>query len=138
MKLHSPKSLEKAVMAGIEKVLGVDADEVHDYLDECVGGVAAHYAMGNAECGKVDDIDYWEAQTDGFEAGLKVGAAMSPGDRVFTVYLDPDDGGEGIQTNMCFYFVGRDAKGVANELRADTAKWLEGLRKEKGLLPFKD
>jgi hypothetical protein len=136
MELRNPKSIEKALRAGIGKVRGVDGDEVHDYLDECVGGIAAHHVTGNTECGRVKDLDHWEAQVDGFEAGLRIGAAMADGDRVFTAYLDPDE--DDLPAGMCFYFVGRDAGGVVKELRDGTSKWLDGLRKEKGLLPFKD
>jgi len=136
VKLYNQASVKKAVMDGIAKVRAIDSEHVWDYLDKCMGGVAAYRATGNLEYGKVDDLDYWEAQTDSFEAGLKVGAAAGPDGKVFIAYLDPDD--DGIATNLCFYFVGGDAKSVVKELRGATSKWIEGLRKEKGLFPFKD
>jgi hypothetical protein len=91
--------------------------------------------MGNTKCGRVSNLDYWEAQTDHFEAGLKVGAAMGEGDRVYTAGLDPDEDPV-YDVNHLFYFVGKDPRKVAKLLREASVDWLDGLRKDRGLLPF--
>ena len=137
MRIRHLESMRNGILAGIERVRRADADEVGSYLEECVGGIAAHYAIGNVQCEKVDDIDYWEVQTEGFEAGLKVGAAIREDEKVYTGYVGEDDG-EGIYVSHCFWFVGPMAGPIVKQLRDETAKWIAGLRKEKGLLPFPD
>lgn len=140
MKLHQSKSIEKTVMDAMSKIRGMDPEEVFSYLEECVGGVAAHHVVSNLEYGGVKNLEHWEAQIDGFEAGMKVGVAlslsdMSSGDKVYTLCFGTEDG---IPTNMCFYFVGRDAKKVAQRLQTDSARWISKFRKDRGLLPFND
>ena len=130
---HS-KTIERALKKGADRIAEVDRDETGDFLQECVAEVAAHHVMGNVECGRVKDLDYWETQTDNFEAGLKVGAALGEGDRVFTAGLDSDE--DPVYVNHLFYFVGKDPRQVAKRLREASADWLDSLRKDRGLLPF--
>lgn len=136
MKLKNPKSIQDALVAGMKKVEEVDLSEVQEYLDDCVAGIAKNHAMGNVECGRVDDLDYWETQTDAFELGLKVASEMGPCDSVYTAYLDPDE--HGVDVCQMFYFVGVRPHLVVKELREATKKYLVALRQEKGLLPFGD
>lgn len=131
MKLHEPKTLRKAILTGVRKTQKISEDEVGSYLERCVAEVAAHHVMGNIECGGVDDIDYWDTQYENFEAGLKIGAAMEPRDRVFTAYLDPGDDGPEIGTNHMFYFVGQFATSAVDDVKKKTEEWLKRLRKER-------
>lgn len=134
MRPEHSKTIEKALKEGADRIAEVDRDGTGDFLQECVAGVAAHHVMGNVEYGRVSDADYWDVQTENFEAGLKVGAAMGKGDRVFTAGLDPDE--DPVCVNHLFYFVGKDPRQVAKRLRKASADWLDSLRKDRGLLPF--
>lgn len=134
METKESKGLRKAILEGIKKTCDISEHEVGDYFDECVAEVAAHHAMGNIEHGGVDDLDYWESKTDGFESGLAVGAKLGEGDKVWTAYLGDDD--DNVCVSHLFWFVGKNGPQLIRELKAETKKWLAGLRKEKGLLPF--
>jgi hypothetical protein len=129
---HS-KIIEEALEEAVGRIIEIDHDE-WDFLQECVAGIAVHHVMANVECERVDDLTYWEAQTGGFEAGLKVAAALGEGDRVYTAGLDPDE--DPVHVSHLFYFVGKDPRKVAKLLTEATAGWLDGLRKDRGLLPF--
>lgn len=131
--LKRPRSLEKAIVDGIRKVAGIDKGEVADYLDECVAGVAAFHAQGNLEYSRVEDGEYWDAMTDGFEAGVAVGAALKEGESVFTACVGDEDGAS---TDNQFWFTGPSAQRIAADLRHQTREWVAGLRKDRNLLPF--
>lgn len=134
MKPEHSTIIEKALKKVVNQVVEIDRDESSDFLQECAAEMAAHHVMGNIECGRVKDLDYWETQTDNFEAGLKVGAEMQKDDRVFTAGLDPDD--DPVFVNHLFYFVGKDPRDVAKRLKEAGVDWIDSLRKDKGLLPF--
>ena len=139
MEIKHSKFLEQTLERAMRKVADIDAGEVEDFIQECVAEIAAHHVMGNVECSKVKDLDYWEAQVDHFEAGLKVAEAMTPGDKIFTAGLDPfSEDGVPVSINHLFYFVGKDARSVARLLKEEAINWIDKLRKDKGLLPFPD
>jgi hypothetical protein len=123
----------------LKKVRASDGD-LHDYLSECVGEIAKWWTcMADDEAGGVDAVDLWDEKHEGFEAGVKVGAALGDRDLVLSGFVSDDEVGDPdvvLGGQWMFWFVARDEKAVLEELGEETRKWVAKVRQENGLLPF--
>lgn len=136
MEIEPSDRLDEVLRSAVADLLEMDGDVV-EFLGDCLEDEALHVATQyGSEIDDTDGSDLWDLKSSGFECGLRAASKLGPKDRVFAAALDPDDFDADIP-NAMVWLHGMTEGAVAERLERACRAYLEKVRKEKGILPFK-
>lgn len=136
MKILPSEQLDEVLRSALADLLEMDGD-VAEFFGDCLEDEALYVATQHSdEIDDTDSSDLWDLKSSGFECGLRAAAKLGPKDKVFSASLDPDDFDADVP-NAVLWLHGRTEGAVAKRLEKACKGYLEKVRQEKGLLPFK-